>query len=291
MPFHTPVCHTDQRGFTLIEIAIVMVIIGILAGSGISMVKVLTDRKARNASVEYLKQTRSSLINYLMNNGRLPWADSNGDGIENSGATAGNLPYLSLQTTPVDAYKRVLRYEVNANLTTNRASTCAALKTGLGTRPLVVDADGSTSAFAVAAILVSAGPMDADSNGNVFDGLNSGSHQGNNINGTPNYLRHPPLPGFDDLTTYIGGNELFGHACEYLSLAVNNSSGATVYVYNVSTGADLGSIPNNNSGLYAVISGTYIEIHSIAGGGGTIVASTPATPLVLAGKSTTVNLP
>lgn len=278
----------------MLEIAIVMVIIGVLTGGGISLMKVLTERKARNASIEYLKQIRTELISFAENNGRLPLADSDGDGLENSGQTTGTFPFLSLQSQPVDPYTRVLTYEVNSNLTNNRAATCSALRTGLsGQSPEVVDADGSAAAFSVAAILVSAGRMDADNNGNVFDDINSGAFLGNNANGNPNYLRHPPLDGtFDDLTVYIGGNELFGSLCEYLNLAVNNASGAAVYVHNATTGSDLGTIAGSNSGLYTILSGTRIEVRSAAAGGGSVVSpSTPQTPVILAGQGATINIP
>ncbi len=286
---------SNPSGFTLLEIAIVMVIIGLLTGGGVSLMKMLTERKARNEAVIYLQQARMALISYTVNNGRLPWADGNTagpvDGIEDPGATNGFLPYLTLQMAPSDPYKRILRYEVNANLTTGRPATCSALRAGLAARPLVMDADGAPTAFSVAVTLVSAGPMDADGNGNNFDDFNGGGYQGNNANGTPNYLRHPPALDFDDLTVYIGGNELFGNVCEYLDLAVNNTSGARVYVYDVNQASDIGSVNNNASGLYRIISGTRIEVRTAANRGGSIASpSSPPTPVVLAGQGATINL-
>lgn len=283
-----PQPYTNARGFTLLEIAIVMVIIGILAGGGVSLMKMLTESKSRNATVAYLQQVRTALISYATNNGRLPWADSDGDGAENSGSTNGTLPFLTLQIAPSDAYKRILRYEINANLASSRSATCSALKSGLTIRPTVVDADGSTTAFNVAAVLVSAGPMDADGNGNVFDALAAGTHQGNNISGTPNYLRNPPVATFDDLTTYIGGNELSAHVCEYLDLAVNNNSSGTVYVYDMNQGTNIASIPNGSSGIYNIVSGTRIELRNA---GGSNEPSAPPTPIILAGQGATLNLP
>jgi len=287
----TPIA--NAKGFTLLEIAIVMVIIGILAGGGVGLMRMLTERKARNATLDYLQQVRTALISYAADNGRLPWADSDAtpDGVENSGSAFGTLPYLTLQIAPSDAYKRILRYEINANLAASRASTCNALRAGLSIRPLVMDADGAATAFSVAAVLISAGPMDADSNGNVLDALTTGTYRGNNANGNPNYLRNPPVLSFDDLTAYIGGNELSAHVCEFLDLAVNNNSGATVYVYDANQGSDLASLANGNSGSYNIISSTRIEMRSAAAGGGSIVSSTPPTPIVLAGQGATVNLP
>jgi prepilin-type N-terminal cleavage/methylation domain-containing protein len=281
----------DLRGFTLIEIAVVMVIIGILAGGGVSLMRVLTERKARTEALSYLKDTHTSLLAFAERTGRLPYADSDGDGLENSGVVGGSLPYRTLTTAPTDAYKRPLRYALNPNLGTNRASACSALRMGLTGTPQVVDADGTAATFPIAAILASAGPMDADGDGNVFDDLAAGTHQGDNTDGTPNYLRHPPVAGFDDLVVYVGGNELYSCLCEYLSLAVNNHSGSTVYVYDANQGSDLGSQAAGSSSVYSVLSGSRLVLCSGSGGCASPVASNPPTPIALAGRGVTITLP
>jgi prepilin-type N-terminal cleavage/methylation domain-containing protein len=282
----------NKHGFTLIEIAIVMVIIGLLAGGGVSIMGMLTQRKARNETIDYLKETKEALISYANINGKLPWADTDGDGNQNNNATSGTLPYLDLQVRPSDPYKRVLRYGINSNLGTDRPTTCNALKAGLSSGPRVVDGDGAATSLYIAAILISSGPMDLDSDGNVFDAITSGSHQGDNTDGTPNYIRHTPIDTFDDLVVYIGGNELYGNLCEYLTLAVNNGTGEpTAYVRDTNQGIDLGSIGGGGSALYEIISGTRIEIWSSAGGGGGIIPSDPPTPISLAGNGFTITIP
>ena len=281
----------NNWGFTLIEMAIVMVIIGILAGGGVSMIGILTKRKARIETIDYLKQAQAALISFADINGRLPWADTNGDGTENSGAASGNLPYQSLRLSPTDPYKRTLRYEINANLGSNLSTSCTALKSGLTGGPAVVDADGAGGAFPIAAILVSAGTQDADSDGNVFDDITAGTHQGDNRDGNPNYIRHPSVDIFDDLVIYLGENELYGKICEFLALAVNNTSGGTVYLYNATQGADLGTLNDGNSGVYEIMSSTQVQIRSASGGGGAIVASTPPNPVALSGQGFTINVP
>ncbi len=282
----------NKHGFTLIEIAIVMVIIGLLAGGGVSLMGMLTQRKARNETIDYLKETKEALISYASINGKLPWADTDGDGSQNNNATSGTLPYLDLKVRPSDPYKRVFRYEINSNLGTDSPTTCNALKTGLSSGPRVVDGDGAASSFYIAAILISSGPMDLDSDGNVFDAITSGSHQGDNTDGTPNYIRHTPIDTFDDLVVYIGGNELYGNLCEYLTLAVNNGIGEpTAYVRDTNQGIDLGNISGGGSALYEIISGTRVEIWSSAGGGGSIIPSDPPTPISLAGNGFTITIP
>jgi prepilin-type N-terminal cleavage/methylation domain-containing protein len=69
-----------RHGFTLIEMAIVMVIVGILAGGGAFVMGMLTERKARNESIDYLHQAREALLSHASTQGVLPWADTDQDG-------------------------------------------------------------------------------------------------------------------------------------------------------------------------------------------------------------------
>ena len=279
----------NNRGFSLIEMAIVMVIIGVLAGGGVSLIGILTKRKARTETIDYLKHAQAALISFADINGRLPWADTSGDGAENSGAATGSLPYQTLKLSPTDPYKRTLGYELNANLGTNLTASCNALRSGLSGGPDVVDADGAAASFPIAAILISAGTMDADSDGNVFDDVTTGTHLGDNTDGNPNYIRHPSVDTYDDLVVYLGENELYGEICEYLKLAVRNDSGVTINVHNLTTSTDL--IPALNDGgtaTYTILSGTRIEIQDTSGSN---VTSEPPSPIALAGHGFTIYVP
>ena len=283
-------CLTKRDGFTLIEMAIVMIIIGILSGGGAFVMGMLTERKARNESIDYLHQGREALLSFASTQGKLPSADTNQDGI-GDGATAGGFPYLDLKLKPTDFYKRVLRYELNPNLSSDLQATCSALRAGLAGSPGVVDGDGSSTAFSVAAVLVSAGPMDADGDGNISDRVTTGSHQGNNTTGVPNYLRFPPTDTFDDLVVYLGEHELYSELCEYLTLAVINSSLSTAYVYNHTAGSNLGTLIAGDSGSYQVLSGTQVSVRDANNGGGSPVASNPDTPIFVAGRGYTIDVP
>jgi hypothetical protein len=253
--------------------------------------KTLTERRSRNETIDYLKQAKAALISFGNINGRLPSADTDGDGNENSGASAGDLPYQTLKIAPADPNKRTVRYALNTNLDANRTTSCGALRTGLAGGPLVVDADGAAASFQIAAVLASAGTSDADSDGNVFDDITSGVHQGDNRDGNPNYLRHPPTDVFDDLVVYLGENELYGEICGKPVLAVSNTTLPQVYVFDLSQGIDIGIVSNGDTESYDIVSGTQIVLMDSPLGGGSVVGSTPGTPIVLAGSGRAVTIP
>jgi len=130
---------------------------------------------------------------------------------------------------------------------------------------------------------VSSGPRDADGDGNALDEITTGTHQGDNRNGTPNYIRFPPTDTFDDLVLYIGEHELYGELCKYVTLAVNNGCGvgADAYVYDVTRGILLGQVPPSNTNSWPLLSGTRVEVRD---SGGAPLSSDPPTPLIVAGK-------
>jgi prepilin-type N-terminal cleavage/methylation domain-containing protein len=281
----------DNKGFTLIEIAIVMVIIGLLAGGGVSLMGMLSERKTRNETLEYLNEAKVSLVNFAQINGRLPWADSSGDGLEDSGVSAGSLPFLTIRSGPADSQRRALRYALNSALGTSLSGTCSALRSGLTGSPLIVDSDGSSASFPVAAVLVSSGPKDADGDGNVFDDETTGTHLGDNRDGNPNYIRHSPDAGFDDLVVYLSEYVLYGEICGKPNLAVSNNTAGNIFIYDQTKGSDIGIVPPGSAISYGIISGDRIVLRDAAGGGGSIVTSTPVTPLIVAGSGATVVAP
>lgn len=278
-----------EKGFTLIEIAIVMVIIGLLTGGGISIMRVLTERKLRNENLEYLQQTKEAIISFATINGRLPWADSTvpADGVQDAGATSGTLPFLDLNLPPTDPYKRVVKYVINGGLTNNRQNSCNTLLTPLAGNPSVVDADGSTTAFSVAAILISNGPT------MPFNSV-AGTFSGNNATGTPNYIKSFLTATFDDEVVYIGGFELYGKVCgNFTTASINNTSAATVYVRKIAPApaVNVGILPAGSIATYTFTPGTQVGIYNNPLGTPPIVGSTPATPVILAGEGLVITIP
>ncbi len=118
----------EKKGFTLVELAIVMVIIGLIMGAGITIWKSTIDSTRLSSTKTNLENIKTAVINFAMANGRLPCPDSttppNNTGQSNP-ATAGvcagcaNPPcYVPFQTLQInlpggrDSFGNVFRYDV-----------------------------------------------------------------------------------------------------------------------------------------------------------------------------------
>ena len=71
-------CSIGQKGLTLVEVAIVMVIMGILIAIGASMLGPLTKRAKQVETDAVLNSATDAIMAYATTNKRLPvWTDSN----------------------------------------------------------------------------------------------------------------------------------------------------------------------------------------------------------------------
>lgn len=103
----TPWNETRQSGFTLLEITIVLIIVGLLLGSGIVSLSSQRIHSQRQKAQMALDGMREALIWYTVSNGRLPCPDTDGDGLGNEtggvcDALVGTLPwgeFLNVDTT------------------------------------------------------------------------------------------------------------------------------------------------------------------------------------------------
>lgn len=237
-------CH-HERGFTLVELAIVLVVIGLLVGGGIALSNTLVTQEKRIETLTDMKAAKQALLNYARGRKRLPPAD------------AGTAPYAwpmlpaaVLGSERNDAWNRPLKYVVHPDLT-DPALACGLLSRTIdqtpstqagyiaGTRltqPRVRDMDArdfftyyaaspeptvhTPPSFPVAVILVSGGPRDADDNDHdpgpddvrsVFDSYAGWGDNYGDSAGT--FVRMAPRGDFDDLVVYIGAPLLYAWMC------------------------------------------------------------------------------
>jgi prepilin-type N-terminal cleavage/methylation domain-containing protein len=107
-----------QSGFSLVELSIVLVVIGLLLGGVIGGVTALIQSAQSREADKELELIRESLIGFLVENGRLPCADTDGDGIENGPDPCNNwgfVPFAQLGTGREDPWGGAYRYRVATN--------------------------------------------------------------------------------------------------------------------------------------------------------------------------------
>jgi prepilin-type N-terminal cleavage/methylation domain-containing protein len=126
-----------QHAFTLVELAVVLAIVGLLLGSLMYTLSAQTEQRAREQTQRTLDQAREALLGYAIANGRLPCPASAGSlGIESPAGGGdctnyynGFLPAVTLGFQPMDsqgfaldAWNNRIRYAVARNLNT---ASCA----------------------------------------------------------------------------------------------------------------------------------------------------------------------
>jgi len=93
------------RGFTLVELAVVLLIVALLLGSILVPLSTQVDQRRISNAERQLAQIQESLIGFAVAHGYIPCPDTDGDGIENVKTTLiigdctnsqGNLPWVTL---------------------------------------------------------------------------------------------------------------------------------------------------------------------------------------------------
>lgn len=139
-----------QTGFTLVEIAIVLAILGIVLGGLFAGTSALRETAKFKEDQQKLQDIKAALLSYVAVNNYLPCPDTTGDGIENPSdfsqpqcdATAGTLPFISLGTHSVNAYGLPFSYYINSNATNANSTTDPASSASYFGR---TDCDADTS--------------------------------------------------------------------------------------------------------------------------------------------------
>jgi len=129
----------SNHGFTLVELAMVLFIVGLLLGGLLVPMATKIEQENRTSTNDKLNEIKEALLGYAVINGRLPCPDcpdgtvgtcnaiaavNRNDGISDWGVGAagervcatqiGNLPWVDLQTGQFDAWNRYFTYQVTS---------------------------------------------------------------------------------------------------------------------------------------------------------------------------------
>lgn len=195
-----------NRGFTLVEIAIVLAIVALLLGGLLPVISSQVEQQRRNETRKYMDEVRDALLGYAIANKHLPCPDANGDGLAEAACTTaasqvGTLPYKELGVTDRDAYGAVLLYAVTVGFAD---STTPFTLTTAGTMNVCPSAATCPATFLTnnaVAVIVARGANWATA---------SSADETENTNGDTKFVSHDLVQnGFDDLVVWLSPNTLF----------------------------------------------------------------------------------
>lgn len=233
-----------QTGFTLIELAIVLVIIGVLIGSFLGTLGARIDTTRRAEAQEDLENIKNALLGYAFSSGGpylpCPCTDDcdvdtvnpqpglenrEGNGSCTAGTAVGYLPWGTLGLKPADSWNTLYRYWVDPDFSddgTGAGSVIDLADTGSG-RVRTRNPDGTSTPLVasnvVAVVLTSGkntyGGLSVD--GNARPAIPAGNvDEIDNADANSEFVSRPPsevgasTPGgeFDDIVFWISDYEI-----------------------------------------------------------------------------------
>jgi len=109
--------NNNQRGFSLIELSMVLFILTLLLGGLLMPLSIQQESRERRETKDHLNKIRDSIYGFVLSYYRLPCPDNNGDGKEDvTGGDCddvqGTLPWSDLGVKGEDAWQQAYTYRV-----------------------------------------------------------------------------------------------------------------------------------------------------------------------------------
>lgn len=234
------------RGFTLVEMAMVLMIVGLLLGGLIPTLTAQMESQRISETRKQMDEIQQALIGYAIINGRLPCpADptiatgQGGAGAERTPPCTGNdsagvLPWATLGVDETDAWGNRYTYRVSSDFADAVGTTfgediaygcvstriCTPANTpqyssfalcSCGTLNVRSAATGGTSvAIDAPVVIISHGKNSAGAYTQQGTQLpaSSDADEQENSDGNTNYVSHTPTPSFDDEIVWLSNNIL-----------------------------------------------------------------------------------
>jgi prepilin-type N-terminal cleavage/methylation domain-containing protein len=216
-----PAVRNRRQGFTLVELAVVLAIFGLLLSILVIPLGTQVDQQRIGETERQLSAVREALIGFAIANGRLPCpanpatpSGTAGAGTENKPAAAcavaeGAVPWTTLGVPETDAWGRRLTYRVAMAFADDSTA-------GMQASFLITDAgnitvtDGAANiATSLPAIVVSHGKNGLGAyrpDGTQLGGATGDENENANNNGT--FVNRLHAPNFDDQLVWISSDVL-----------------------------------------------------------------------------------
>ncbi|MDR1853284.1 MAG: type II secretion system GspH family protein [Azoarcus sp.] len=191
-----------SNGFSLVELAVVLAVLGLLAGTLITPLAARIDASRRHAADAMLDDVEHALVGFALLHRRLPCPDA-GDGVEHPPPCAfpadSRLPWRTLALPETDPWGEPWRYRPDKKFTDGSIT----LDTSPGSNLQIEDhAHGSltTSESRVVAVVYSIGP--------------NRRADGRNAETSTTFEGGEPTPGYDDRLRWLGHPFLIGRMAQ-----------------------------------------------------------------------------
>jgi prepilin-type N-terminal cleavage/methylation domain-containing protein len=218
-----PPAPTFQHGFTLTEMAVVLVIVALLIGGMILPMSAQQDMRATVETQKMLTDVGEALYGFAASHSAadgkpyLPCPDTDNDGTENRSASPGpctsqegRIPWTDLGLGQADAWNNRLRYRVTAAF--SNSATGFQLSGSNGTLRVCTDNTcGASLATNIPAAIVSHGKNGAGAF-NMAGGTNpapASADEQENTDADDDFVSKLAAADFDDSIVWISPNILF----------------------------------------------------------------------------------
>lgn len=226
----SPFC-PRQTGFTLVEIAIVLLIVAILLGGLLPTISSQVEQRRISDTRKQMDEIQQALIGYAISYGHLPCpakttlvtgVDANAGQADctliAAASTTGVIPWATLGTSETDAWGRRFTYTATNSFITPTPPTFTLASIG-NLQVMSAAAGGSTIASNLPAVIVSHGSNGCGAYtplGTQITPSNSQDEK-NNSNGGAIFVSHDPTATsdcsltttYDDLVAWVSPNILF----------------------------------------------------------------------------------
>lgn len=217
-----------MRGFTLIEMAVVLIILALMLGGLFMPVSAQMDQRNYTETQKNMEEIKEALIGYALTNGHFPCpAKSASDGVEDRTGTSctgekrvGYLPWAELGVARFDSWNHLFRYSVTPAYSSGTKIRMTPL-TGRDIKILTRDYDGNQQNLSkvddIPVAIVSMGKNGAwGVSGNGSQINDSATNTDEDVNGNGDgesffsrvYTENKEIAGgeFDDVVVWISPN-------------------------------------------------------------------------------------